>query len=198
MCILKILDELLEDDYTSYTDFAQAVGNVKLEKLWSLCNATDTIDSQKMAVNSNLNNTTWLMSWAAKTNVSAITPQNPWSYAAAMTSMSPVTPQCWFSVGCIYASNPRFKSNIFQCHFLPSNPLSNNQNNLEIFSLFFSVFLLTLVLMSFLFLCIIYCAKVHLFALTSRFDSKLRKHQLAHWLYPMIWFPNAQGTKGLG
>ena len=48
MCVLKILDEFLADDYTSYTNFAQAVGNVKLEKLWSLCNTTDTIDSLKI------------------------------------------------------------------------------------------------------------------------------------------------------
>ena len=50
----KMLDELLADDYISYTDFAQAVCNVKLEKLRSLCKATDTIDLLKLAVNSNL------------------------------------------------------------------------------------------------------------------------------------------------
>ena len=60
----------------------------------------------------------------------------------------------------------------------------------------FSVFLLTLVLVSFLFLCIIYCMKVRLFASVSRFDSELRKHLPAHWLYPIIWSPNTQGTKG--
>ena len=38
-------------------------------------------------------------------------------------------------VGCIYASNPRFKSNISQCHFFSSNLLSNHQNNSKIFSL---------------------------------------------------------------
>ena len=62
----------------------------------------------------------------------------------------------------------------------------------------FSAFLLTFVLMSFLFLCIIYCTKVCLFDSVSKFDSELRKCLLAHWLYPTIWLPNAQGAKGLG
>ena len=44
------------------------------------------------------------------------------------------------AVGCIYASNPRFKSNISQCCFFPSNLLSNYQNNSEIFSLIFLYF----------------------------------------------------------
>ena len=52
--MLKMLDKLLVDDYISCMDFSQAVCNVKLGKLRSLCKATDTIDLLKLAVNSNL------------------------------------------------------------------------------------------------------------------------------------------------
>ena len=51
-------------------------------------------------------------------------------------------------VGCIYASNPQFKSNILQFH---SILLSKHQNSLKIFSLFFSVFLLTFNMVLFVF-----------------------------------------------
>ena len=55
------------------------------------------------------------------------------------------------SVGCIYASNPQFKSNIFQCCFFLSNPLSNDQNSSKIFSLIFLYFYWHLFLCHFLF-----------------------------------------------
>ena len=61
-----------------------------------------------------------------------------------------------------------------------------------------SVFLLTLVLVSFLFLCVIYCTKVRLFASVLRFDSESRKCLPAHWLYLTIWSCDTQGAKGLG
>ena len=103
-----------------------------------------------------------------------------------------------FCVGCIYASNPRFKSNIFQGHlFLLKSIIKPSKQLKDIFSNF-SVFLLTFILASFLFFCIFYCLKVHLFASASRFDSKSRKHLPAHWLYLTIWWPDTQGAKGPG
>ena len=56
--------------------------------------------------------------------------------------------------------NPRFTSNIYPISILPSNLLSDVQNNSNFF-FDFSVFLLTFVLALFLFLFIIYCMKVH-------------------------------------
>ena len=52
--------------------------------------------------------------------------------------------------------------------------------------------------MPFIFFCVICCMKVCLFASTSTFDSKSRKHLPAHLLNPMIWLPDGQGAKGLG
>ena len=102
------------------------------------------------------------------------------------------------SVGCIYASNPQFKSNILQSYFISFKSIAKTSKQLKnIFSIF-SVFLLTFVTVLFQFLCAIYCTKVHVFASTLRFDSKLRKHLLAHWLHPTIWLPDSQGTEGPG
>ena len=62
----------------------------------------------------------------------------------------------------------------------------------------FIVFLLTFVSVPFLLFFAIHCTKVCLFASAPSFGSGSRKCLPAHWLYPMIWSPDAQGTKGLG
>ena len=101
-------------------------------------------------------------------------------------------------VGCIYACNPQFKSNILQSYFISFKYIAKTSKQLEnIFSIF-SVFLLTFVAVLFWFLHAIYCTKVCVFASTLRFDSELRKCLLACWLHLMIWPPNSQGTKGPG
>ena len=64
------------------------------------------------------------------------------------------------SVGCIYASYPQYKSNIFQCLFNSFKILSKHQKLLKNIFLKFSVFLLTFVQVSFLFFCPMYCMKV--------------------------------------
>ena len=102
------------------------------------------------------------------------------------------------SVGCIYGSNPGFKSNIFRCHFFLFKAIFKLSKQLKNIFFNFSVYLLRFVLTSFLFFCVVYCTKVPLFASALRFDSKLRKHLPTHWLYPMIWLPDAQGAKGSG
>ena len=101
-------------------------------------------------------------------------------------------------VGCIYASNPQFKSNILQCHFFLLKSIVKTSKQLKNIFSNFSVVLLTFILVSFLFFYIVYCMKVHVFASTLRFDSELRKHLPAHWLYPTIWLPDTQSAKKLG
>ena len=59
----------------------------------------------------------------------------------------------------------------------------------------FSLFLLTFVQVSFHFFCSMYCTKVCIFASTSRFDSKLRKHLLARWLNLTSWLSANPGAK---
>ena len=101
-------------------------------------------------------------------------------------------------VGCKYASNPRLKSNILQCHFILFKSIVKLLKQLKNIFSNFSVFLRTFAIVPFQFLFTIYCTKVRVFASTLRFDSELRKCLLARWLYLTIWPPNAQGTKGLG
>ena len=102
------------------------------------------------------------------------------------------------TVGCIYASNPQFKSNILQFHFiLFKSIVKTSKQPKNIFSIF-SVFLLTFIVVIFRFLHAIYFTKVCVFAPTSRFDSELRKCPLACWLHPTIWPPDGQGAKGPG
>ena len=79
-----------------------------------------------------------------------------------------------------------------------SSLLLKHQNNLKIFSLFFSVFLLTFIVVQFCFLRTIYCMKVCAFSPALRFDSESRKHLPANWLHPMIWLPDGQSAKGPG
>ena len=111
-------------------------------------------------------------------------------YTFSMTSQS--------LVGCIYASNPQFKSNILSFHFiLFKSIVKTSKQPKNIFSIF-SVSLLTFIVVLFLFLHAIYCTKVCVFAPTSRFDSELRKHLPAHWLHLTISLSNGQGTKGPG
>ena len=101
-------------------------------------------------------------------------------------------------VGCIYASNPQFKSNILQFYLISFKSIvKTSKQPKNIFSIF-SVFLLTFIVVLFQFLCTIYCTKVHVFAPASRFDSESRKHLPARWFHPMIWLPNGQGAKGPG
>ncbi|KIJ47076.1 hypothetical protein M422DRAFT_249392 [Sphaerobolus stellatus SS14] len=49
-CILKILSEMLEDQYDSYTGFAEAVSKIKLEKIKAACEKSNTIEELKAAV----------------------------------------------------------------------------------------------------------------------------------------------------
>ena len=101
-------------------------------------------------------------------------------------------------VGCIYASNPQFKSNILWSYFISFKSIAKTSKQLKnIFSIF-SVFLLTFIVGLFRFLCAIYCTKVCVFAPVSRFDSESRKHLPACWLHLTIWPPDGQGTKGPG
>ena len=90
-------------------------------------------------------------------------------------------------VGCIYTSNPQFKSNILRFPFISFKSIvKSSKQPKNIFSIF-SVFLLTYIVVLFWFLRAIYCTKVCVFAPTSRFDSESRKHLLAHWLHLTIW-----------
>ena len=101
-------------------------------------------------------------------------------------------------VGCTYASNPQFKSNILWFYFISSKSIvKSSKQPKNIFSIF-SVFLLTFIVVLFQFLSTIYCTKVCVFAPASRFDSKLRKRLLAHWLHLTIWLPDGQSFKGPG
>ena len=101
-------------------------------------------------------------------------------------------------VGCIYASNPQFKSNILQFYFISFKSITKTSKQpRNIFSIF-SVFLRTFILVLFWFLHAIDCMKVCVFAPASRFDSELRKHLPARWLHLTIWPPNGQGAKGPG
>ena len=94
-------------------------------------------------------------------------------------------------VGCIYASYPQCKSNIFQCLFNSFKLLSKHQKLLKNIFLNFSVFLLTFVRVSFHFFCSTYCTKICILlpprglipsreALTSSLaqPDKLAVHQL--------------------
>ena len=109
-----------------------------------------------------------------------------------------IATQSLIIVGCIYASNPQFKSNILQSYFISFKSIVKTSKQLKkIFSIF-SVFLLTFFALLFRFLRTIYCTKVHVFASASRFDSESRKCLPARWLHPTIWPPDSQGAKGPG
>ena len=101
------------------------------------------------------------------------------------------------SVGCIYASNPQYKSNIFWCLSNSFKLLSKYQNHSKIFFLNFLYFYWHLFERHSIFYST-YCTKVCTFASTSRFDSESRKHLLAHWLIPTGWLCANLGTKVLG
>ena len=101
---------------------------------------------------------------------------------------------CHITVGCIYASNPQYKSNIFQSLFNLFKPLSKHQNHSKIFFLNFLYFYWCL------FMChsnfySTYCTKDCTFASTSRFDSELRKRLPACWLcYEICRIKCGKGT----
>ena len=97
MCVPKMLDELLADDYLSYAEFSQAVGKGKLEKICSMCEAMDTIDLLKLVVNSNIRDMTQLTNWATKSNATPVTLKIPRTYAAAKINTTPATLQRCFS-----------------------------------------------------------------------------------------------------
>ena len=97
-------------------------------------------------------------------------------------------------VGCIYASYPRYKSNILQNLFKSFKLLSKHSKLLKNIFLNFSVFLLTLVRAFYHFsvLCIV---RRFVFCFRLEVWFWVEKHLLACWLNPTSWLSANLGAK---
>ncbi|KIJ40350.1 hypothetical protein M422DRAFT_49262 [Sphaerobolus stellatus SS14] len=76
----KILNDMLDDNYGTYTAFAEAVGTIKLVKLKNAREKSNTIEQLKDAVNSLQNNratSTWGTLQTARPYAMAATPSPP-------------------------------------------------------------------------------------------------------------------------
>ena len=94
-------------------------------------------------------------------------------------------------IGCIYISKFSIQAQYnFNFNFSLESIIKCPKHIKNIFS-DFCVFLQMFVLMLFLFLFVIYCTKVCIFASALSFDSESRKHLSVHQLYLVIWPPDA-------
>ncbi|KIJ45537.1 hypothetical protein M422DRAFT_46600 [Sphaerobolus stellatus SS14] len=97
-CIPKILSEMLEDQYDSYTGFTEAVSKIKLEKIKAACEKSNTIEELKAAV---ANQRQEMNRWATSRQLNPWnTPQTNRTYSSFTTSpqalsrfRTPATPQ---------------------------------------------------------------------------------------------------------
>ncbi|KIJ33907.1 hypothetical protein M422DRAFT_52223 [Sphaerobolus stellatus SS14] len=93
ICLPRILNEILENQYDNYGEFAEAVSKIKLAKLRSACEKLKTIEDLKVEVQ-RLNNTrtpnTWSTPQAARSYSGFITPSPT---CRSNMQNTPATPQ---------------------------------------------------------------------------------------------------------
>ncbi|KAF8588767.1 hypothetical protein K439DRAFT_1613269 [Ramaria rubella] len=94
MCLPPILDKLLDNDYNSFAAFAEAVGNIKLERLCAIRTVADTINTLQLAVNAGQRDAACLQAQATKPHNTVATPQNPCTFPVTPPPMSQ-QPRCF-------------------------------------------------------------------------------------------------------